>query len=210
METITTSVDVYKFEELSKEAKQKALEKGREDENMDWPWYDGIEEEFKTDIENQGWERVEIWFTGFWSQGDGACFDAALSVYDWLNFHNRTEKYPLITKCVSDQELIWGATHKNNYGYHYSHERTRYFELEGECEDTLCSDGGIKEEELPALRDEWTALEKEIEEDRLDLCSDLYKKLEETYNSYFTDEAIIENFDANDTLFTIDGTRYHG
>ena len=211
MKTITTHTDVYEFRELPPEAQKKAIDAVRYNE-----WYpredyaEYVIEEFVSDRTNEGWKLDvnDVHYSGFSSQGDGACFDAALDIYSYLNFHGLTEKYPLITKLTLDGPYVWGKTHTNNYSNHYSHERTRYFEIDHDNEDTLVSDGSILETDLPAFRDEIKALEKEIEDDRYHLSNDLYRALEKEYDYQMSDEVITDYIISNEYQFTLDGKQY--
>src|SRR5512135_2350510 len=91
MRTETTTRTLYKFEELSEEAQQKALEKQAEFEGEnfepDFDWYANIAEAFgldirqtrKTRMDNTHFYAPTIYYSGFWSQGDGACFEGSYS-----------------------------------------------------------------------------------------------------------------------------------
>lgn len=90
-EVICTTV--YRFPELSDAARAKARSWYREL----WPhvdWWDAVYEDFERICEILGirlkttsvrlmgggmGQRLCIWFSGFWSQGDGACFEGYLS-----------------------------------------------------------------------------------------------------------------------------------
>lgn len=72
MRTVRTKV--YKFSELSKEAKKKAVEKYW-DINTDYDqWADPIIEGAEEDLRDAGFNNVKVMYSGFGSQGDGACF----------------------------------------------------------------------------------------------------------------------------------------
>lgn len=63
-----------KYDELSEEVKQKVLKKFH-DINIHDEWSDDIINNFKGSLENEfGMTNVEIRFSGFGSQGDGASF----------------------------------------------------------------------------------------------------------------------------------------
>ena len=74
------AVNVYKFDELSDEAKEKVLEKHRDINVDDSHWYEFTMEMWKEKLKEAGFDDAEIHFSGFWSQGDGACFDAKCDV----------------------------------------------------------------------------------------------------------------------------------
>lgn len=75
---------LYKFDELSDEAKAHAIEKAREGTAyLDYEWWDGVFDDFEeiakligiTIDRKRGSKQPAIWFTGFASQGDGAQFE---------------------------------------------------------------------------------------------------------------------------------------
>lgn len=70
MRTITKTV--FQFSELSEEAKEKARDWYRS--TIDYPWWDFIFYDAKEVGKILGIEIGDIYFTGFCSQGDGACF----------------------------------------------------------------------------------------------------------------------------------------
>lgn len=86
-------ITVYRFDELSDTARQKARAWYREG-GFDYDWHAFVYEDFEHVCEilglrlktrtvrlHGGASRQDpcIWFTGFWSQGDGACFEASYS-----------------------------------------------------------------------------------------------------------------------------------
>lgn len=86
-EVIETTV--YRLDELSEAARDKARTWYR-DSAFDYDWHDTVTEDFARAAEILGVELLTrparlmgggtrqhpcIWFSGFWSQGDGACFE---------------------------------------------------------------------------------------------------------------------------------------
>lgn len=78
MRTVTESFNVYSFNELSDKAKKKALDSNREINVYD-SWYQFVYEDAKEIAAIFGLNIDEIYFSGFWSQGDGACFTGSYS-----------------------------------------------------------------------------------------------------------------------------------
>jgi len=74
MRTFIEEVKVYKFNELSDEAKQKAIE-NLHDLNTSYDWDQFITDDFKEKMNAIGFVVSNTYFSGFWSQGDGACFE---------------------------------------------------------------------------------------------------------------------------------------
>lgn len=74
------TINVYTFDELSDGAKETARQNWREG-HLDYDWWDSTYEDFIQILEILGYEVSErdIYFTGFWSQGDGASFTGLYS-----------------------------------------------------------------------------------------------------------------------------------
>jgi len=64
------------FQDLSQEDKEKLIEKWSDIliEDSEYDWYEPIFDEFESQMREFGIENVEIKFSGFYSQGDGASF----------------------------------------------------------------------------------------------------------------------------------------
>jgi len=71
-----------KYHELNDEAKEKAREWMRSNVGED---FDGevVVNDWKTLLGFLGFTGIDIFWSGFWSQGDGACFRAEWSI-DWM------------------------------------------------------------------------------------------------------------------------------
>lgn len=79
----TKQTEVYPFAELSDEAKEKARAWYRSD-NLDYDWWDSVYDDadeiakcLGIEIDRKGKSRPAIYFSGFCSQGDGACFEGS-------------------------------------------------------------------------------------------------------------------------------------
>jgi len=64
-----------KFNELSKKGQMKAIEKNRQI-NVDHEWFNFVFEDYTSKLKKLGFYDIKLYFTGFYSQGDGACFEA--------------------------------------------------------------------------------------------------------------------------------------
>jgi hypothetical protein len=67
-------INIYTLPELTGSAREKALQYLREGAT-DYDWFDFVYEDVKTIASIMGIEIDNIYFKGFCSQGDGACFD---------------------------------------------------------------------------------------------------------------------------------------
>lgn len=70
----TETIELYTFEELSEEAKEAAREWYR-DGGLDYKWWDSVYDCAKEVGAALGIDIDRIYFSGFWSQGDGASFE---------------------------------------------------------------------------------------------------------------------------------------
>lgn len=185
---------VYQFDELSPKAKEKALEWGRT-LNVDFEgWDEGLISEFKEEREKEGWSNVEVYYSGFWSQGDGASFTAKpLNLETWLRKHMSKPEIPkkILEKWKDGEFSIWIEKNTHNY----SHSNTMSFH------DDFYSDN----EELTRKMNQVIEFIKAKSKSQAD---ELYRHLEEAYDSYTSDESVAETIRANEYEFTEDGTRF--
>src|SRR5574343_1879008 len=75
METITKQYNVYEFDELTNDAKEYAINHFRDLQSDDTFWSECIIDDAKTIGKLIGIDIDNIYFSGFSSQGDGACFE---------------------------------------------------------------------------------------------------------------------------------------
>jgi hypothetical protein len=185
----------YTISELGPEAKEKALQSIMNDSifrdrEIDLDWV--IENETE-DLEALGLENVEISFTGFWSQGDGASFTARVNdIPNFIKTIGITDD--ILPKALAAFEEVYEMRIVRTDS-RYSHENTVRFEIE-EIDDTeliLMSPFGIgditvdldetlEEIELVKKASEWVKSK----------CKEIYRKLEKAYNEEFSEEAAEE------------------
>jgi hypothetical protein len=80
MQTITKTIQAFQFKELTESAQQNALREYLESSH-DIYFGETVKWDFETICEMLGFERVELFYTGFHSQGDGASFSAKYYSY---------------------------------------------------------------------------------------------------------------------------------
>ncbi len=183
-ETITKYY--YTFEELSKDRQELEIEKIRNDEYyLDYEWYEGIEEDFKTILELLGFYDIETYFSGFYSQGDGASFEARWDREKYLtrkikDYAPKDEELYSIAKelqgfAVGEEGIVERTQHTNYY-----HSNTMTAEI-GEGYNKIANN-------------HFTALCR-------DLADWYYSRLDEQYEYLMSDEAIVEHMIANEYEF---------
>ena len=185
----------YTISELSPEAKKTAIEgirndRGFTERDIDLDWV--IENETE-DLEALGLDNVEIAFTGFWSQGDGASFTARVNdIPNFIKSIGVTDE--ILPKVLAAFEEVYEMRIVRTDSRHF-HENTVRFEIE-EMDDTeliLMSPFGIgditvdlnetlEEIELVKKASEWVKAK----------CKEIYRKLEKAYDEEFSEETIEE------------------
>ena len=70
------TTQAHSFNELSDEAKQVAFNNNLDINVNNWDWYDSTKDDFHTILELIGFYNIDSYFSGFYSQGDGASFSA--------------------------------------------------------------------------------------------------------------------------------------
>ena len=179
MKTIQKTYEVYSFNELSESAKQKALQDNAENLNE---WWDHVFEDVKTIASLMGINIDNIYFSGFYSQGDGACFEGNYG-------YNKNSVKLVMEYAPQDNELhdivrtLANIQRRNFYQLYASIKHRGHYYHE------LCTDIEIE-------RDNYNG--QDVNEDDVNDLTDtlhefmqwIYKQLENEYD-YLTSE---ENF----------------
>jgi hypothetical protein len=205
MKEVTTKI--YKYAELSEEAKKVARAKWVES-GIQYDWWDQayedihmIAETFGLDFDTgHGRSDIRIYFSGFSSQGDGACFEGYYS-YKKSALKKIKENYPKeieLHRIVKElQELqkktFYSITAKMKHGGgHYNHSR---------CMDV---DVNMDERIGPDL---FRSTEEGVTQCMRDFADWIYKKLEKESDWLQSDEAVDETLKENDDDYEEDGTK---
>jgi len=208
--------EVFKYDELDDRAKEKAREWFTRD-YPDHDWWDSCYEDFQQVCEIIGVEletkpvrlmgggtgrEPMIFFRGFWSQGDGACFagefrgklDMVEKIKEYAptdeDLHNIVESLfvdfvqPYNASCRVDITTTGNYTHSGTMGFEFNEYETS----EGEWEPV--EDQGKMEVVVNNLR--W-------------LADWLYRRLEKEYEWLTSDEVVEENIIANEYEFDVYG-----
>jgi hypothetical protein len=193
---ITQRFVVYKFDDLSKEAKEKAIEKHREFLSEVWDG-DYVQDDFKEDMKKWGIDEIEIQYSGFWSQGDGASFTGWIDIPKFLKEAGWEKDYAKLLKAINDGEDIDDVAKIERISHHYSHANTvqvKPLYYRGEDEEV--------DKQADKLGDEMTDFVREK-------SRELYRKLEQSYEYETSDENVAESIRINEYEFTADG-KLHG
>jgi len=224
----TVEIMVYQFRELSENAKEKVLKKFREINVENGTWYESTIDFWKEKLAEHGFNDAKIYFSGFWSQGDGACFNADIDAYKAAKSLKFNEMELRIIKLCNPYYKIETIDH------HYVHSNTRSVSFEGyyngpddwdEFEKIINTPvnelplliGSFKEEFSKQLIEERIKsglevhanllmyLEKSLEDVRYKLSNEIYRDLEKDYNYLISDKAVIDTIEINNLKFDKEG-----
>lgn len=190
------------FRDLPQNLKEKVIEDNR-DINVDHDgWEDGVIDNFQYDMKELGLGRVNVSYTGFWSQGDGASFTG--KVEDTVKFVHGALGLVAYSKEALDCLTIDFTRNSSRY----VHENSCDTEVEIDHEDgenvvfTLA--GGPGFEITRTLGEIADHVQEKAEEWRIEQCGELYNNLEEEYEGLRTDEAVEGTIEANDYTYEVD------
>lgn len=205
--------DVYTFDLLDDKAKEKARDWYRQASADDDFSAECIIDDAKEMLKNAGWSIEKIYYSGFWSQGDGACFEGAWSAKA-VNVAAMNESAPLDAElqriaeelakvAVTFSEASGGVRHRG----HYYHEHCTHFDFEP-GDDEACENIVYGSDEYVAHENKVKAAEESFIEASRDAMRWIYKRLEADYEFQNSDETVDENILANQYTFTLAGTRF--
>ena len=196
MRTETTSRELYKFDELTEEARETAIE-GLSDINVDYEWAEYTIEDARECAKLMGIDIDKVYFSGFASQGDGACFEGSYShakgsMKAIKAYAPKDETLHGIALALQDAQKphAYGLTAKTTHSGHYMHRFCTTI-------DVVLA-GGIESYVKPEA-------EKAITEALRDFMLWIYNALSTDYDYRTSTEAIKETIEANDYEFTAEG-----
>jgi hypothetical protein len=188
----------YKFEELSPRAKDHAIEQERNSiaETMD-DWDTEILEEFEKELGEIDITNVDIQYTGFNSQGDGASFTGVVNniknfVIDILGM-----KIPDVALPVLDEIAI--EIVRTDRQHYHENSVTLVVSVNGEDEVEVTEWLGV--EVILDVQEQCDAIEPIANEWLKNKCRELYKRLEKEYDSAFEEDRIKNHLIDSDYLF---------
>lgn len=205
---------VYRLDELSDAAKENARAWYREN-GFDHDWFEFVYDDFETIcailgirlkthpvqlMSGRSRSDPRIWFSGFWSQGDGACFEAYYA-YAKDCVHKIRAHAPLDKELHRIADTLQQIQRRNFYQLkaetvhrgHYYHE--------------YCMSVSV-ERDSPTYQDVAADAEDVIIEALRDLARWLYRQLEREYDYISSDEAVDETIIVDGYTFTETGRRF--
>ena len=203
----SVSKTVYKFSELDDRAKERAREWFRVD-NLAYDWWEFVYDDAATiaslfgldlmtrrvkQMDGKTRYDINISFSGFCSQGDGACFEGHYS-YAKGSVKKVKDHAPQDKELHSIVERLYEAQRKNFYGLqaeirhtgHYSHKYSMSI-------DVSCDDENRRFDEDSVI------------EPLRDFAGWIYERLEAEHDYLMSDEVIDESMETNEYEFDEDG-----
>ena len=210
----TIETTVFTIDELSDAAKENARIWYR-DQGLHDEWYDFVYEDFETICGILGVtlrttpvhlygggtrDKPQVWFSGFWNQGDGASFAGhyshAKGAAKAIRAHapKDTELHRIADELQAVQRKnFWQLNASIEQRGRYCHEYTMAIEVERDSPTWQPMTDGAEDSVIEALRD---------------LARWLYRQLRSEYEHQTSDEAVDEIVEANAWTFTADGKRF--
>ena len=198
-------ITLYSYADLADGAKAVARDWYRQGA-LDYDWWETVYADFEEVCERLGVsviqrrrhgssaQRPAIYFSGFSSQGDGACFEAYYR-------YKKAGREAMRGYAPKDLELhriadaLFTVQRRNFYQLHAAtSHRGRYYH-----EHCMTVDVGRRDVEMTA------DAEDEIAEALRDLARWLYRQLEAEHDYLLSDEAVAESIAANEYRFRASG-----
>jgi hypothetical protein len=203
-ESFSESEKTFSFSELPKEIQEKIIEDEKQhiSEFNDDFWAEPILEGFQEDMEALGLTDIEVEYSGFHSQGDGASFTAR--VYNSENKKFITEALGLkVLDEVAENLLITIRRESTRYSHHNT--MTAHVEVDGD--DEVEKDMGTGMIITINVEEACGPIEEATGNWARDRAKKLYDDLETAYEEQFKDEYIINDLEANGVEFDESGNR---
>lgn len=190
----TIRIKLYKFEELTADAQQNAIEKFRETSEV---FLDFFQDSAKEQIEKAGfYDNIELGYSLSYSQGDGLCFSCQRinsEVLKPLFAEILGEGKDKTISLIIDNCYFTCTGNKGRYSYASRNDIEYIF------------DSGIT---VPNIEEVVSKVETKIADLYTSLCKDLENQGYAEIEYQQSDEAIKETILANDYDFTKDGKLY--
>lgn len=189
----------YEYNELSDKAKEAARAWFREGLEYDG---EAQNEDSKQCAAFLGFVVKNIWFSGFSSQGDGACFDGTWHARDVnavalkehapidSTLHRLADEFDRLAKAFPFASFT--VDHRGHYYHEFCTDFT--FSIVDENGDEITGDDADK-------------AERDLTEASRDFMKWTYGQLEKDYDWHMADEQIADSIECNGYAFTADGKR---
>lgn len=208
-------IECRKYEEWDKDTQAKILDKHRDinveygdwaDSELEW-WaeklltmgYDVYEG--RTNRNGKKYRAINIAYSGFWSQGDGASYEGYIDIAKWIETHEPV-KFRRILKLIQSEAIEITQANIKRTSAHYVHERSTSVYI-----DWNTGDSGSKE--YLRIQEIMAQLESDIIQDHVNLNREIYSDLEKCYEGMTSDESVRDTLEANEYEMDKTGKIYY-
>lgn len=198
-----------RFEQLPQHAKDTILGEHRYRDVSNVDWWEFLFDQFKEDMLEKGIEVNQIYFSGFSSQGDGACFKGYIQNIElFFRAHELDKKYPLLLeahKADFDDAIVELGAGVSARGL-YCHDNTMYIISEDiEVRNYVDKDENpLRYAAIEIYVDEFNSQAQEFSAHCLEIfrahARTLYRQLNDEHDYLTSDEHVLEFLISNEML----------
>ena len=178
----------------------------------DHDWWDCIYEDAITQGHDLGFDILNIYFSGFYSQGDGAFWTGFVDMVRWLEKHKQGDAHAQIVLALMengwvDYSLLIGSRGRDSHSSNMTREHvTAVAPVTESVLEKGMFVGASVSNLMQALPDSYLDdIANEALEAARDYADDIYKRLRDEYDYLCSEEYIAELCDANEYLFDENG-----
>lgn len=155
-------------------------------------WYEHVHENFTESMKEQGVRVDNIMFSGFWSQGDGACFEGEVEDISKLV---DLDEYPMIKMILGMDKGSIGITIDYNAIHHYYHEHSVDIDIKhDEFYDMMDAPSEVHQHVIKSYDEKLAEEMGGFSKDAVDILrgnmKQLYRNLEREYEYLTSDECV--------------------
>lgn len=200
MRTIVKEEIIYSWEDVKNnpEFLEKVLDRHRDINTLD-DWWDFVYDDCIEKLKSLGYYNIDIRFSGFYSQGDGASFTGNVDVLEWIRVNDKEGKYKRISKLINNGviDIQTNKIVRDSFS-RYVHENTTSVYIDINYQYGACQNYNNIEAILKDLEDD-------IDKHHVDLNKEIYRSLEDTHDYLQSDQSVCDTLEANDYEFDEQG-----
>jgi len=185
-------ISIYTIDELSEQAKQKAIDQHKDFLADNWEAENSLDYH-KEELEKFGYNNVKILFSGFSSQGDGACFTADIDIKKWIEAHD-----------LNDLRKLYN--YSDNFSFSITHQSRYYYATSTTVVWGFYSEIDYSNNDKEQAESEAEQLLEVIKAERERLGNDIYQTLRDDYFAEIADDYVLEDIRLNEYQYLSDGT----
>ena len=198
-----------RFNTLTARQRDEILDKNRHYNTDYLDWWDNVYENFRAEMEAVGIEVDQIYFSGFSSQGDGACFEGR--VQDWPKFLESAGYTCPALMALAEQ--VWTLSVKHSGRYYHENCTLFNYDADNPSNYTEFEWDEFVYRNSPYSTDiqnatfwavlrkyDFAKLEEEFRTEFKSHMRTLYNDLRSEFEHLTSDEAVLEGLIANDLL----------